>query len=343
MVLHDRTGRPPMAVYGIEIPITGSNAQRTLEHLLNKPELARRRSSWLREEEFAPLTREAILRVHEEDYVRRLLAEDERADREVEKTFELLNSDGSYNRYNPANAERTLRQLRDQSLRLAAGTSRAAELAVTGPQRFWFYLGGGMHHGQHDFGEGFCLVNDLVIAVRTQQAAGRIETAWIVDVDAHKGDGTAALTADDETIRTLSVHMASGWPLDQPRVLPDGRPNPSWIPSDMDVPIESGEEDQYVPRMVQAMEEMEQRHRTPDFLLVVDGADPYERDQLPSTQLLKMTRAQLLERDLWLYRWAEERKLPTVFVTAGNYGYHSWEVYAGFLEEILERALDDRS
>jgi acetoin utilization deacetylase AcuC-like enzyme len=343
MILHDRTRRPPMTVYGIEIPITGSNAHRTLEHLLDIPALKRERSAWFREEDFPPLTREAILRVHDEEYVDRLLAEDERADREVERTFELVNPDGSYNRYNPAKAERTLRQLRDQSLRLAAGTSRAAELATTGPQRFWFYLGGGMHHGQHDFGEGFCLVNDLVIAVRTQQAAGRIKTAWIVDVDAHKGDGTAALTSGDETIRTLSVHMASGWPLDQPRTLTDGRPNPSWVPSDMDVPIESGEEDQYVPRMIQAMEEMERRYQVPDFLLVVDGADPYERDQLPSAELLRMTREQMLERDLWLYQWADERKLPTVFVTGGNYGYHSWEVYAGFLEEILGRAGAGRS
>jgi len=127
-----------------------------------------------------------------------------------------------------------------------------------------------------------------------------------------------------------AANMASGWPLDQPRTLTDGRPNPSWVPSDMDVPIESGEEDQYVPRMIQAMEEMERRYQVPDFLLVVDGADPYERDQLPSAELLRMTREQMLERDLWLYQWADERKLPTVFITGGNYGYHSWEVYAGF-------------
>lgn len=340
MILHDRTPKLPISTYGIQIPITGFTANRVLEYLFQEPDLAASRDQWLLEEQFPSLTTEAILRVHHGDYVERLLAEDERADREIERTFELVNPDGTWNRYDPAKAERNLRALRDQSLRLAAGTSRAAELAVTGPDRFCFYFGGGMHHGQYDFGEGFCPVNDLVIAVRTQQAAGRIGNAWIVDVDAHKGDGTAALTAKDETIRTLSVHMAHGWPLDQPEFLPDGRPNPSYVPSDIDIPIASGEEDRYVSELMWGMGEMETRYGVPDFLLVVDGSDPYEKDQLPSTQDLRMTRDQLLERDVFLYRWGMERNLPTVFVMAGNYGYHSWEVYAGFLEKQLRGTLD---
>lgn len=340
MILHDRTPKLPITVFGIDIPITGSNAKRILEYLLEQRDLAARRREWLREEHFPPLTREAILRVHDRAYVECLLAEDERADREIERTFELVNPDGTYNRYDPARAEQNLRALREQSLRLAAGTSRAAELALTGPDPFCFYLGGGMHHGQYDFGEGFCPVNDLVIAVRSQQAAGRIGNAWIVDVDAHKGDGTAALTREDESIRTLSVHMARGWPLDQPAVLPDGRPNPSFVPSDVDIPIAPGEEAQYVPRLVAALQEMEERYGVPDFLLVVDGSDPYERDQLPSTEHLRMTREQLLERDTLLYRWAAEHSLPSAFVMAGNYGYHSWEVYVGFLERQLRGQLE---
>lgn len=340
MILHDKDPKLPITAYGIEIPITGSNAKRTLEYLLGLPDLAARRESWLREEQFPPLTREAIERVHEHAYVERLLADDERCDRELERTFELVNPDGSYHRYNPATAEKDLHALRDQSLRLAAGTSRAVELAVTDDQRFWFYFGGGMHHGQRDYGAGFCPVNDLVIAVRSQQAAGRIGTAWIVDVDAHKGDGTAALTGEDDTIRTLSIHMAHGWPLDQPRTFPDGRANPSWTPSDIDIPIARGEEHHYVPRLTSALQEMEHRYGIPDFLLVVDGADPYERDQLPSAELLKMSGDQLLERDTLLYQWARRNDLPTVFVMAGNYGYHSWEVYSAFLVRQLRGELE---
>ncbi len=335
MILHDATPRPPITAYGIQIPITGSNAARTLQYLREQPDLAARQNEWLREETLTPLGAEAILRVHDKDYVERLLADDQRCDREIQRTFELVDHQGNYHRYDPDTAELSLKVLRNQSLRLAAGTSRGAELALEVPEKFCFYLGGGMHHGQKDFGEGFCPVNDLVIAVRSLQAAKRINTAWIVDVDAHKGDGTAALTNGDDSIHTLSVHMARGWPMDQPKILADGRANPSWIPSDIDIPVDSGEEAQYVPWLREAMAEMERRFPLPDFLLVVDGADPYERDQLPSAELLKMTGPQLLERDTFLYQWGRSRSIPMLFVMAGNYGYHSWEVFSAFLERQI--------
>lgn len=337
MILHDGTTKRPITDYGIQIPITGSNANRTLEALRQIPEIAARESQWLRVAELTPLTGEAIRRVHDDAYATRLLSTGEACHREIMTTFELIDAEGNYNRYDPATATLGLEELRDQSLRLAAGTTVGARLALDVPEQFCFYLGGGMHHGQYDFGEGFCPVNDLVIAIRTLQHEKRIETAWIVDVDAHKGDGTAALTASDPTITTLSVHMAHGWPLDQPATLADGRPNPSYTPSTIDIPIAAGEEEHYVPRLKEGMETLERTQPLPDFLLVVDGSDPYERDQLPSAELLKMSGAQLLERDLYLYQWGKDRQIPMLFVMAGNYGYNSWEVYTAFLTEILSR------
>jgi acetoin utilization deacetylase AcuC-like enzyme len=97
-----------------------------------------------------------------------------------------------------------------------------------------------MHHAQKEHGAGFCMVNDLVIALRRLQSEGRIRTAWVIDVDAHKGDGTAAITAEDDSIATLSIHMARGWPLDQPEYDAAGRFNPSFVPSTIDIPIEPG-------------------------------------------------------------------------------------------------------
>ncbi|MFP4153651.1 MAG: histone deacetylase [Alkalispirochaeta sp.] len=344
MILHDRLPRRPMTDYGIQIPIMGSNAMRTIEHLLEDPYLAETRDSWLFEEEISPVSAEAIRRVHDDEYVNRLLSSprgpDGPCEGEMQRTFELVNDDGTYHRYDPDSAKYGLCELRNQSLRLAGGTSRGAELALSSPEKFCFYLGGGMHHGQYRWGEGFCPVNDLVIAIRSLQAAERIKTAWVIDVDAHKGDGTAALTAEDDTIQTVSVHMAQGWPMDQPQTLADGASNPSFVPSTIDVPIASGEENEYLPRLTAAMDEMERLFRLPDFVLVVDGADPYERDQLPSAELLKMTGDQLFERDAYLYRWVRERDIPSLFVMAGNYGYHSWEVYTRFLAAQIRGDLE---
>lgn len=333
-----------MTDFGIQIPILGSNALRTIDALLDNPDLVATRDDWLLHETLPLVAPEDILRVHQKEYVERLLAPAANGggacETEMQRTFELVNPDGTYHRYDPAGAKYDLCTLRDQSLRLAGGTVRGAEVAVTAADRFCFYLGGGMHHGQYAWGEGFCLVNDLVIAVRALQHRGAIKTAWIIDVDAHKGDGTSALTADDPTIQTLSVHMADGWPMDQPRTLPDGTPNPSFVPSTIDVPIATGEESEYLPRLKTAIAELERDYHRPDFVLVVDGADPYERDQLPSAELIKMTGEQLYERDAFLYRWIREREIPSLFVMAGNYGYHSWEVYTRFLEAQLTGALD---
>jgi acetoin utilization deacetylase AcuC-like enzyme len=350
MVLHDLVPRPGMNVFGIQIPITGSNTLRSLEHLLAQSDLAKTRDEWLIEEALEPLGPEAANAVHDPAYIHRLMTGADAgflidrapapAEREVMRAFELVNADGSYHRFDPATAEKTLFQLRDQSLRLAQGTVRGAEIALDSEDRFCFYFGGGMHHGQYDFGEGFCLVNDLVVAVREMQSRGRISTAWIIDVDAHKGDGTAALTEDDDTIRTLSIHMAQGWPMDQPRTLADGRANPSFVPSDIDIPVESGDEHTYMARLREAIDEMERRYPLPDFVLVVNGADPYERDQLPSAELLKMSREQLLERDRFVYRWIRAKGLPSLYVMAGNYGYHSWEIYSQFLERQLRGEFD---
>jgi acetoin utilization deacetylase AcuC-like enzyme len=344
MVLCDRAKRRPMTDYGIQIPILGSNGDRTIEALLADSDLRNRQEEWLVTEELPLVDREALVRVHDPAYVDRLLSPaggpQGPCEREIQRTFELVNEDGSFHRYDPDSAKFDLCTLRNQSLRLAGGTTRGAEYALDHPDRFCFYLGGGMHHGQYGWGEGFCPVNDLVIAIRTMQSRGRIRTAWVVDVDAHKGDGTAALTRDDDTIHTLSIHMARGWPLDLPQTLPDGTPNPCHIPSTVDIPVASGEEETYVDRLKAGMAEMEATCPAPDFVLVVDGADPYQRDQLPSAELLKMSAPALLERDTFLYQWVRQRNVPALFVMAGNYGYHSWEVYTQFLERQLTGKLE---
>lgn len=330
MVLRNLAPSPAFSEFGIAIPITGSNAGRTIEYLLGIPRFAAARARWLHEENIAPLTREAIVRVHQTTYVDRLLSD--ACDADVLSTFELINPDGSYHRYDPKSATRSLTELRDRGLAIAAGTTRAAEYALE--RGFCYYLGGGMHHGQYDFGEGFCLVNDVVIAARAMQAAGKAKTVWIIDIDAHKGDGTAALVANDPTIVAFSVHMRDGWPLDQPRTLPDGRPNPSFVPSDIDIEIAVGEEATYVPRMKAGLAQLAQGPRA-DLAIVLAGADPYERDQLESARLLQMTREQMFERDQAVYQFLADLQVPAAFLTAGNYGYHSWEVFSQFLEWVL--------
>ena len=134
-----------------------------------------------------------------------------------------------------------------------------------------------MHHAQYDYGNGFCLLNDIVVGLRKLQHEKVIRRAWVIDVDAHKGDGTAALTRGDDTIRTLSIHMARGWPLDGAPQDSTGRPNPSFIPSDIDIPVEAGEDTLYNDRLQAGLQQLE-RLSTPDLAVDVSGAEPYALD-----------------------------------------------------------------
>ncbi|MCX7711446.1 MAG: histone deacetylase [Clostridia bacterium] len=329
MLLYDLTQKFSLQEFGIEIPLKDDRVTKTLEYLANHPVLGSlldRFSVKVIDEE---ITREDLLRVHSRDYVDRLFSE--KLEQEVLWAYELIDDHGNYHRYNPANARLPLSLLLKNDLDKAAGVLQCCKLALQ--KGFCFYFGGGSHHAQADFGNGFCIVNDIVIALRNLQANQMIEKAWVIDVDAHKGDGTAALTFRDNSITTLSIHMAKGWPLDGPEYIQGGL-NPSFISSDIDIPIESGEEDAYLERLEKGLKKLEALS-TPQIALVVLGADPYEKDELPSTSGLRLSLEQMKKRDLMIYRFLKERDIPQAHLMAGGYGAECWQVYANFLEHVL--------
>jgi acetoin utilization deacetylase AcuC-like enzyme len=252
---------------------------------------------------------------------------------EIVKTFELIDSRGHFFRYDPQKSILPLTDLFERILDRVAGTWQCCNVALN--KGFCFYFGGGMHHAQKNYGNGFCMVNDIVIAVRKLQAENRINTAWIVDVDAHKGDGTAALTADDDSITTLSIHMADGWPLDGERYDKNGDLNPSFIPSNIDIPIAREQDHRYVSELQQGLHRLD-TYPKPDIAVVVSGADPYEKDTLPSTSGLQLSLEQLKSRDLMVYNFLRKRGIPRAYLMAGGYGENAWEVYTQFLEWALQ-------
>ena len=330
MILYDPRIPASLIEFGIQIPVRDSRSLKTFQALLDEPKLKSLEKHWHQDRIIEKLTREDLLRVHSVEYVDRLYSA--ALEQELISTYELRDAEGKYYRYTPETATRPLTDLFARILIKAAGTVQAARLALQ--HGFCFSFTGGAHHAQRDFGNGFCLINDVVIAPRKLQAEKQVGRVWIIDVDAHKGDGTAALTAGDDSLRTLSIHMARGWPLDCPALLVDGRPNPSMIPSDIDIPIESGEEQHYLERLRDGLGKLEEGNKA-DLAIVVCGADPYEKDELPSTALLKLSLQQIFERDRLIYTWLQERNIPAVFLMAGGYGDEVWRVYAQFLLWVL--------
>jgi acetoin utilization deacetylase AcuC-like enzyme len=345
MILYNPATAMNMLDFGILIPIRYDKHKMVYEALKQGALKDTPENLWRRTPAcFGVITREDLLRAHSADYVRRLYSP-ETIDREVILTYELVNPDGSYNRWDPSKALRPLGDLFVRALATVGGVWECEIAALEGHPGlpgFAYYFGGGMHHAMRDSGEGFCLINDVVISLRKLQAEGRARTAWVIDIDAHKGDGTAALTQGDDSIRTLSIHMDRGWPLDAPEYDGKGLYNLSYTPSDIDIGIPEGRDLDYVPRLREGILQMERNFPKPDIALVVGGVDPYEKDELASTKPLQLTKQMLLERDMMVYDFLQDRGIPAAWITAGGYGPHSWEVYANFLSKVIPARIGAR-
>jgi acetoin utilization deacetylase AcuC-like enzyme len=160
-------------------------------------------------------------------------------------------------------------------------------------------LGGGTHHAGRDFARGYCLFNDVAVAVARLRAEGLIRTVVVVDCDVHQGDGTAQILGPDEDAFTLSLHGARNYPFER-------------IPSDLDIDLPTGTgDDDYLAALNDALD-VAIGHQ--DIAFYLAGADPWEGDRLGR---LSLTKAGLRRRDeLVLSRL---RGIPTTVVLAGGY------------------------
>ena len=328
MILYNPDAFLDLPRFGIGIPALDERKTRILEELGADAALEERRGEWLIEGYEDMFGLEDILLAHSEEYARGFF--DERAGQRIRDAFELTLSDGSPNRWEPESAKSPLRDMVPRLCRSAAGVYRAGRIGLD--CGFCQFLGGGAHHGHRDFGHGFCAFNDLAAAILKLRGEGRIERAWVIDVDAHKGDGTAALFAEDSRVLTLSIHMARGWPLDGS--FSSG--HPSYTPSDFDIPIESGEEDVYLKRLEAGLEALA-RDAPADFAVVVAGVDPWEGDALPSTAALRLNLDQLFRRDRMVWDFLDSEGIPSAWLTAGGYGEGAWRVHFQFLSWVLRR------
>jgi acetoin utilization deacetylase AcuC-like enzyme len=228
-------------------------------------------------------TDEQILRAHDVDYVQRVVA--------GKLTTKELRRIGLP--WSPELVERARRSI--------GGTIGTCRTALQ--DRMSFNLAGGTHHAFRDHGQGFCLFNDTVIAARAMQAEGRIRRAVILDCDAHQGNGTAAITADDPTIFTFSIHNGRNFPLRKE-------------PSDIDIALDDGTGDaEYLEALEGGVRQALDRANA-DLAIYLAGADPYEKDLLGR---LALTKEGLARRDRFVYECCRGAGVPVATVIAGGY------------------------
>jgi len=184
----------------------------------------------------------------------------------------------------------------------AGGTILAARMALDKVQRVVVHMGGGWHHAFADHAEGFCYINDIAVAIRVFENAGRIGRAMVLDLDVHQGNGTAHIFQGDPDIFTISIHQENNYPIKQ-------RSN-----IDIGLPDDTGD-DEYLQTLEDAFRPAMNRLQ-PDLLIYVAGADPYEDDQLGG---LRLTMDGLRRRDELVLETALHHHVPTVVVFAGGY------------------------
>lgn len=226
---------------------------------------------------------EDLLRVHTEDWVRKLRT----------GTLTLSEVMKLEVPYSP--------ELAEAFWLAAGGTILAAQNALR--DGFGSNIGGGFHHAHPGFGEGFCAIHDVAVAIRRMQHDGAIRKAIVVDTDVHDGNGTAAIFKGDATVFTLSIHQENNYPAYKP-------------PSNIDLGMDDGvEDDEYLDALMPAVKRALNEFQ-PDMLFYVGGADPFCEDQLGG---LKLTKAGLKKRDRGVFEEARKRNIPVVTTLAGGY------------------------
>lgn len=188
-----------------------------------------------------------------------------------------------------------------RSFYATGGTIAAAHAALD--EGYASNLAGGTHHSFADRGEGFCVFNDVAVAIRVLRHNGLICRAAIVDCDVHQGNGTATIFAGDDDTFTFSIHGANNYPLFKAR-------------SSLDVELPDGTTDQeYRDCLVSHFPAVFASE--PEIVFYLAGADPYEGDKLGR---LGLTIQGLRQRDECVLRECYEREVPVVTVMSGGYG-----------------------
>jgi acetoin utilization deacetylase AcuC-like enzyme len=192
-------------------------------------------------------------------------------------------------------------ELVERGRRSVGGTVAAARRALE--CGLGMNLGGGTHHAGRAFARGYCLFNDVAVALARLRMDGAVERALVVDCDVHQGDGTADLLGPDPACFTLSLHGARNYPFQR-------------IPSDLDVEIPSGTGDMAYLRVLGEALDVALPAARPEVAFYLAGADCWEGDRLGR---LALTKAGLRARDEVVLDRLRSAGAAVCVVLAGGY------------------------
>lgn len=192
-------------------------------------------------------------------------------------------------------------RLYERSRMETAGTVAACRAALT--DRVSSNLAGGTHHAMPDRGLGFCVLNDVAVAVHELRVTHPELIIVVLDTDAHQGNGTHHILADDPYTFCYSIHVGKNYPSQK-------------VAGDVDVALPrfaSG--DHYLSELTRTVPDV-LRLTEPDLVIWISGADVHENDRFGQ---LCLTDRDIRERNAFILTQVEMYACPLAHLYGGGY------------------------
>lgn len=164
-------------------------------------------------------------------------------------------------------------------------------------------LAGGTHHAMPGYGEGFCVFNDVAVAIKVLRQSMWARKILVIDCDVHQGNGTAEIFKNNPDVFTFSLHGARNYPFTKP-------------PSSLDIGLPDKTGDRiYLSTLGDAMDDIFNQF-DPDLAFYLGGIDPLESDYFGR---LALSPAGLQYRDELVIKKVVGRNVPLVLLLSGGY------------------------
>ncbi len=199
--------------------------------------------------------------------------------------------------------------MRDAGATVVGGTLLAMDEILAGRRLHAFHPGGGLHHAFPSRATGFCVFNDVAVAIRRARDQGH--RVLYVDVDVHHGDGVEQIFWNDPLVQTVSLHESgltlfpgTGWVEDRGGLGAEG--------SAVNIPLEPGTSDASWLAVLESVVPAVAAAFRPTLLVTLNGADAHALDPLAHLELTTaaFARAARLLHDV-AHRYAGGRWLAT--------------------------------
>ncbi|TVR53424.1 MAG: histone deacetylase [Puniceicoccaceae bacterium] len=191
--------------------------------------------------------------------------------------------------------------LLDRCRRETGGTLAALRAALD--HDLGINLGGGTHHAFADRGAGYCVLNDVAVALATVRAERGPFRAFVLDTDAHQGNGTHALLARDPDSFCFSIHVGPNYPSEK-------------VPGDRDVSLPRWTTGPAYLQALRAALPPDLDAFDPDVVLWIAGADIHRDDRFGQ---LHLDQADIHARDRFILETLRDREIPLALLYGGGY------------------------